>query len=119
MRLNGKKNRFLWVANEHGCLCAAKRWCMNVTSIPPIALKWFLISFLVPALVLADDKPTYLCTSKQYQFSFGTSMQCPNIEKKLRDELWRYLRWSYRSYGRAEALAAYRTFKCGYVNLGN
>lgn len=74
-----------------------------------------LLALLLPSFCLAD---TYLCTSKQYQFSFGSSMQCPNIEQKVHRALLSYLRWAYRDLGgRKEALAAYRSFECHWVQL--
>lgn len=64
-----------------------------------LPFKWFLISFLIPTLcfgqVQTQVNPTYLCTSRQYQMSFGSSQQCPNIEEKTHHGLLGYLRWLY------------------------
>lgn len=77
-----------------------------------IALSLFVVD------VQAADRPTYLCTSRQYSLSFGSSLPCPNIEDKTRKELWRYLRFAYRNLGGIrEARAAYVTFRCSYVSL--
>lgn len=88
----------------------------------------FIAAFLLGATLMlllcdyagAEEKPTYICTSKQYQLTFGSSMQCPNIESKVRKELMSYLIWSYRNLGGLRAARdAYVTFKCEWKNLGN
>lgn len=86
----------------------------------------FIAAFLLGATLMlllcdyagAEEKPTYLCTSKPYQMSFGSSMQCPNIRKKVKDELMSYLIWSYRNLGGLRAARdAYKTFVCRWRKI--
>lgn len=77
-----------------------------------------MLHLAVITTTLAEPRPTYLCTSKQYSMSFGSSLPCPNIEDKTRKELWRYLRFAYKNLGGIrEARAAYKTFKCEWKSL--
>lgn len=79
-------------------------------------MKYLLSILLLSTTALADPRPTYLCTSRQYSLSFGSSLPCPNIEDKTRRELWRYLRFAYKNLGGLrEARAAYKTFTCRWV----
>lgn len=98
MRHDGKINRF----------CAR---CLP--------LKWLLVSLLIPAFCFGQEvqiqpvKSWYICTSKPYQLTFGSSMQCPNIEQKVKHALLNYLRWAYKDLGgRKQAMEAYRSFVC-------
>lgn len=110
-----------------------------------LPLKWLLVSLLIPSLCFGQEvqiqpvKTWYICTSKPYQLTFGSSMTCPNIEQKVKAELKRYLLWSYKRDvppvnnrrkptrhemlthqaqivdAEKQAMEAYRSFRCEWV----
>lgn len=115
----GENKKVLSVANGNkavGVVPRSRSTTPSRQSFNMVALAFTL--FLLSSSALAEPRPTYLCTSRQYSLSFGSSLPCPNIEDKTRKELWRYLRFAYRNLGGIrEARAAYVTFRCSYVSL--
>ena len=134
--MNGENYGLLRVANgKESCAHCESLTLLN--SIPPKLYKRFLcllLSFFIVRPVLAEPKPWYICTSKPYQLTFGSSMQCPNIEQKVKRELDNYITWTYQreiprpksvrenklyrrklAAARNNALIELRTFECRWV----